>query len=265
MNVPVYSVAGAQKGTIQLTPKLTCHVRVDVIRRAVLAERSQLRQPYGADPKAGQRTSAHYHGRRGIRYSMMNRETARLPRIHGRVGHMAMTARFVPQATKGRKAHPPVPRSFKEKINKKERRFALCAAFSASTKKEIVLKRGHKADAVKSFPLILEDGFAALKTVKETKKLLVLLGLQDELARVAVTKTRAGKGKIRGRRKITRKGPIVVVHEDKGIGRGVANLAGFDIVNVHEIRVEDLAPGGDAGRMAIFTESAIKELERIAH
>ncbi len=263
MDVPVFSLSGQQKGTHKLPARLTGPVRTDVIRRAVLAERSHLRQPYGADPMAGKRTSAHYHGLRHYRYSMMNREMARMPRIHGRVGYLASTARFVPQATKGREAHPPVVRSFVEKINKKERLFAVFSAIAAGTHLNLVTARGHNVGKLKTVPLIIEDQFSTLTKAKDARKVFVVFGLEKELDRLQDKKTRAGRGKSRGRRTIVKKGPVVVVHADKGIGRGLANMPGVDVVDVKHLRVEQLAPGGQPGRLLIFTESALKELEKM--
>src|SRR3990172_1377076 len=125
MKVPVYSLKGEVKESKDFHKAFSEPVRTDLISRAVAVERSGSRQPYGTDPLAGKRTSAHYHGRRKVRHSMMNREMSRMARIHG-TGFMHMTARFVPQATKGRKAHPPKgEKVWTLEMNKKERMKAL--------------------------------------------------------------------------------------------------------------------------------------------
>jgi len=121
MKAHVLGIDGSQKGEMSVAKAYSEKVRTDLISRAFLAEMSETRKPYGTDPMAGFRTSAHYHGLRHYKYSMMNREMARMPRIHGRVGYMSMTARQVPQANKGREAHPPKAfKVWKEKINRKE-------------------------------------------------------------------------------------------------------------------------------------------------
>jgi large subunit ribosomal protein L4e len=38
------------------------------------------------------------------------------------------------------------------------------------------------------------------------------------------------------------------------------NLTGVDVVKPEQINIEYLAPGGDAGRLTIFTKSALKEI-----
>src|SRR3989338_4855614 len=103
----IYDTTGNPLEEIKLPGVFSTPYRPDVIKRAVLAEQSAKRQPYGADPLSGKRTSAHYHGKRKYRWAMMNKEMARMSRIHGKVGSLHFTARFAPQAVKGRQAHPP--------------------------------------------------------------------------------------------------------------------------------------------------------------
>ena len=83
MKVSIFNLKGKPVGKIELPEIFKEVVRPDLIKRAFLAIQSRKRQPYGTDPYAGLRTSAHYHGARRKRYTMMNRELARLPRIHG--------------------------------------------------------------------------------------------------------------------------------------------------------------------------------------
>ena len=40
-----------------------------------------------------------------------------------------------------------------------------------------------------------------------------------------------------------------------------ANIAGVDCVSVNAMNINDLAPGCDAGRLTVWTESAIGMLE----
>ena len=41
------------------------------------------------------------------------------------------------------------------------------------------------------------------------------------------------------------------------------NRAGVDVVKAKELRISDLAPNGEAGRFAIYTEKAIKEIDGV--
>src|SRR3989344_4281142 len=104
----LHDLTGTVVREVALPKTFSSEIKPEVIKKAFLVWQSQQRQPYGADPLAGKKTSAHYHGSRHYRYSMMNKETSRMPRIHGKVGYLAMRARFAPHAVKGRRAHPPV-------------------------------------------------------------------------------------------------------------------------------------------------------------
>jgi large subunit ribosomal protein L4e len=263
MKVPVYGLNGAVKGDIKVDKAFSKPVRNDLIKKAVLAEQSKTIQPYGTDPLAGKRTSAHYHGRRGIRMSMMNREMARMKRIHGS-GGLSMRARFVPQSIKGIKAHPPkAEKKWAIKINKKERIGALLSAASASSRKDVVEKRGHAIDEVKHVPLIVEDKMQDLKKIKEVREVLEKLGLKKELERIKQRKVRAGKGTARGRKYKVKKGPLLVVGKDNGIIKAARNLSGVDIVEADKLSVSMIAPGTHAGRFCLWTESAVKKMDTL--
>jgi len=260
-SLPVFDLSGKETGKISLPQAFSEAVRHDIIQKAVVAEASKLRQPYGSDPLAGHRTSAHYHGMRHSRYSQMNREMARLQRIHCQ-GSLNMTARFVPQAVKGRKVNPPkVEKIWKLKINKKERLKAIRSALSATLDKNLVAKRGHMISNVKHVPLVLEDEFQKINRTAEAIKILEKLGFADELGRCGEKKVRAGRGKMRGRRYKVKRGPIVIIGKDEGICRALENIPGVDVSLAKELNVSSLAPGTHPGRLAIFTRAAIEEMK----
>ncbi len=262
MKVPVYNLQGKKSGEFELAKSFSNKVRKDLVLRAFLAEQSFKRQPYGSDPLAGKRTSAHYHGERGIRWAMMNREMARSKRIHNQ-GSLNYTARFVPQATKGRKAHPPkVEKVWELKINKKEKIKALLAALYATTDKSLVLDRGHFVNG-SALPFIFEDKLEELTNTKSLIDLLIAVGLESELDRAKVKKVRAGKGKMRGRRYKRKKSLLIVVKNDKGIGKSARNIAGVDVSSAKDLTVSLLAPGGSPGRLTLFTKSALEELVKL--
>ncbi len=258
MGMPtLYGVDGSKKGTVSLGRAFTEPVRTDLIRRAFLAERSRARQPYSSDPLAGQRTSAHYHGLRHYRYTMMNREMARLTRIHGRVGYLHFTARIAPHARKGRRAHPPQLRDWTEKINRKEWLKALRSALAATTHVELVRARGH---ATAEAPLVVEDSAQQLAKAKEVVALLVKLAGPD-MDRTKSARMRGGKATMRGRGRKTTVGPLLIVAEDKGIGRACRSLSGVECVTAQQLSVSNLAPGGHPGRLCVWTEAGLKAIE----
>ncbi len=263
MKIPVYALMGIPKGSITLGRALSGPVRPDLIKRAVKAEQAAIRQPYGADPEAGKKTSASYHGRRGIRHSMMNREMARMKRITS-TRSLYMRARFVPQAVKGRKAHPPkAGKVWERKVNKKERVAALLSAASATLDRDWVEKR-QRIEHVKHIPLVVEDKLQELTVLKDVRQVLDNLGLLEELTRLGGRKPRAGRGTMRGRKYRKSRGMLFVISEDKGLVRAVRNLAGLEVCEVGDLGVEMLAPGAEPGRLCVWVEGALKKIEELA-
>ena len=260
MKAKLFNADGTEAGEVELPSVFETPIREDIIRRAFLAIMSHSRQPYGADPLAGLRSSAHYHGRRKIRWSMMNREMARLPRIHGKVGYLQWRVRVVPQAVKGRKAHPPVAeKNFRQKINRKERLLALKSAIAATANIELVRARGHKASVA---PIIASSDVESFSKTSQVVKFLESAGLSEELERAAVRKVRAGKGKMRGRKYKKRKGPLFVVSGGQ-IEKAARNIPGVDVVRARNLNVRLLAPGGVPGRLTIFTEQSLSKIEEL--
>ncbi len=238
MKADVYGLGGEKKRPVELGRAFSVPLREDVIRRAFLAESSRARTPYGSDPLAGKRTSAHYHGKRHYRFTMMNREMARMKRIHGQ-GFLNYTARFVPQAAKGRRAHPPkAGKKWEQKINRKERMLALLSAISATTQNS------------KTF--IIEDSFEGLNKSRDVAGVLGKLGIVARAKR----KVRAGRGKSRGRKYRKPRGALIIVSKS-----AVPKLPGTEVVLLRDLSVSDLAPGGVPGRACLWTESCVKEVE----
>ena len=73
-------------------------------------------------------------------------------------------------------------------------------------------------------------------------------------------KIRAGKGKRRGRRYKSGTSVLIVINEDKGLVKAARNIKGVDISTVDNLNAELLAPGTHAGRLTIWTESALEKL-----
>ena len=263
MKINVYNLKGKPKKNVTLPDVFGEEYRPDVIKRAVLSIQTNRRQPYGANEMAGKRTSAHYHGRRGRIDTMMNRELSRMPRIHGSNPMQNLRGAFAPQAVGGRKAHPPKPEKvWSRKINKKERRLAIRSAIAASAIKDLILDRGHKVENIKTFPIIVENGLEELKKTRDVVAVLRSLGLTDELKRCSEKKIRSGKGKMRGRKYKKKKGPLIIIAEDKGIVKAAENIGGVDVSVVQNLNVELLAPGTHAGRLTVWSESAIDKLNK---
>ena len=87
------------------------------------------------------------------------------------------------------------------------------------------------------------------------------LGLGDDLQRARNgRKIRAGKATMRGRVHKTPKSVLLVVKEKSGLAQAARNLPGVDVVAARDLNAEDLAPGGDVGRLTVFTKTALEEL-----
>lgn len=74
---------------------------------------------------------------------------------------------------------------------------------------------------------------------------------------------RAGRGKMRNRRRTQRLGPLVVYHKNNGVVKSFRNIPGVDTICVDKLNILRLAPGGHVGRFCIWTESAFKKLDAL--
>ena len=113
-------------------------------------------------------------------------------------------------------------------------------------------------------PIVVDDKLQELKKAADVRKVLEELGLEAELARTKPKRARSGTGTMRGRRTIQKKGPVIIVAEDKGIIKAARNIAGIDVTTLADLSVEQLAPGTHPGRLAIWTKSAVEALGKTA-
>jgi len=245
----VFDLEGKRVSRIRLPKVFETTLRPDVIKRAVVAIQSHRFQPQGRDPMAGKRTTAESWG--------VGRGMARIPRLSGR-GRAALA----PGTVGGRATFPPVvEKKIKKKIPRKEKRLALLSAIAATGSKEVVAKRGHAIDDVPDFPLVVAEDIQGLKKTRDLKEAFINLGVWPDVYRVRGSiKVRAGKGKMRGRRKKKAVGPLVVISKDDGIVEAARNLPGVDVAYVKDLNAELLAPGTHPGRLTVWTRSSMKEL-----
>ncbi len=263
--VNVYSLDGKVEKSISLPEVFNTQFRPDIIRKAVNSSRANRRQAYGPAPRAGMRHSVSWPGK--------GRGMARTPRLlHG--GGKGAQA---PNTPGGRRAHPPRPeKDWTEKINKKEKAMALRSAIAAVGNFGIVKARGHRISEGFTVPMVVNDDFESLfdkitkdyqkdnkrpAYTKETQRVLEALGLSNEMDRAKNgIHLRAGRGKTRGRMFKKPKSILFVVNDPAKARKCLGNLPGVDVVAPAKLNVELLAPGGDAGRLTIFTEKALLTL-----
>ncbi len=249
LQVHLYDVDGKVVGTVDLPPVFATDVRTDLIRRAVVAFAANRRQPYGAAPRAGMRHS--------VRWSGKGHGVSRVPRIRG-----TMIGAQAPGTVGGRGAFPPeVNRIWTKKVNEKERRKARNAALAASRDPHLVSSRGHRFSAKVSVPVVVKDELEEIESVSEAVAFLEAVGVHEDIARTkGGTHIRAGRGKIRGRRYRVPRGPLLVVKDVAKVRQGFGNLPGIDVVAPAALNAEVLAPGGQPGRLTIFSASALEAL-----
>ncbi len=245
----VYSVSGAVAGTVEVPEVFATPYRPDVIKKAVLAAAANKRQPYGPAEGAGMRHSVSTWGK--------GRGVARVQRVHD--GRKATES---PNNVSGRRAHPPVPeRIWTQKVNKKELRLARKSAIAATGCADCVKARGHKFDDAVTFPIVVEDDMNEIKSTSQVIALFEKIGIGYDLDRAKYgRKIRAGRGKMRNRKYRTPVSVLVVVdNEDRTapIFRSVSNIPGVTIEEVKTLNASILAPGGDAGRLTVYTKSAL--------
>ncbi len=252
--VKVFDLEGNPVGEIELPPHFFTPIRIDLIRRAFLSAFTKRLQPKGTDPMAGKRTTAESFG--------VGLGLARVPRIKG---HLWPRAAFAPMCVGGRRAHPPkVEKKIHEYINKKERRLAIRSAIAATAIPDLVRARGHIIDNVVQIPPVVVKDFENLQFTSDVKRVFKKLGLWDDVERAHdKTRIRAGKGKRRGRRYKTPKSVLVVVSEKCPVMQAVKNLPGVDVVTVNNLNMLVLAPGGQPGRLTLWTDEALRRLTNL--
>ncbi len=251
--VHVYSLDGDIVKTVDLPTVFRADIRLDLIRRAVTAFQANRRQPYGPSIGAGMRHS--------VRWSGKGHGVSRVPRLRG-----TMTGAQAPGTVGGRRAHPPRPDTvWAKKVNEHERRLARNAALAALRDPKMVASRGHRFPDDITLPVVIEDGIETLTpesgATREGLKILDQLGLAPDVERAKDGRhIRAGRGKMRGRRYRQPRSVLVVVKEAGTVRRLLGNLPGVEVVSPSALNAEVLAPGGDPGRLTVFSEGALEVL-----
>ena len=267
-----FEVSVEEGSKITLPESFNSALRDDLVKLAVAASRANRRQAYGSrrhggkrKPMSGMKHSVEWWGKgRGV------------SRIMRRTGQSRAAQN--PHTLGGRRAHgPKVEKEWGRKLNSKERRQARNSALTSTTDLEAVSTRGHRfSEEISVLPIILgnyvevRDGKSEefdIETFNHgsaTRKIIAIfneLGLGDDLQRARDGRNiRAGKATMRGRVHKTPKSLLLVVNKKSGLAKAARNLPGVDVVAAKDLNAEDLAPGGDVGRLTVFTKSAVEAL-----
>jgi large subunit ribosomal protein L4e len=156
-------------------------------------------------------------------------------------------------------------RRWHRKVNKNQRRFAIVSALAASASTALVFARGHRIARIPEVPLVVsDDTIVSLEKTSAAVKLLTTLHAIADVERVKrSTKIRCGKGKMRNRRRVHRRGPLIIYDQKSSLCRAFRNLPGVDLCSVNRLNLLQLAPGGHLGRFVIWTKSAYQRLDAL--
>jgi len=246
----VYSVKGEVSGTIDVPAAFSSEYRPDVIKKAIHAAAANKRQPYGPGARAGMRHSVSTWGK--------GRGVSRVQRVKD--GRKATES---PNNVTGRRAHPPLPEKiWDQKVNKKELKLARYSALAATANADCVRERGHQFDDSVSFPIVIEDEFQNIANTSEINVIFDSIGIGYDVERAKEgRKIRAGRGKMRNRKYRTPVSVLIVVADREAlVFKGASNLPGVEVETVGTLNTGILAPGGDAGRLTVYTKSAIAQI-----
>lgn len=155
-------------------------------------------------------------------------------------------------------------RKWHRKVNRNQRRYALSSALAASALPALVMARGHRIDEVTEVPIVVDDKLQSLDKTKNAVNILKELNVYGDVQKVIDSKKlRRGKGKMRNRRYVMRRGPLIVYSKDDGCSKAFRNLPGVETADVTRLNLLNLAPGGHLGRLCIWTASAFAQLDEI--
>jgi large subunit ribosomal protein L4e len=249
---------GAAVSHIKLPAVFTAPIRTDVVQFVHMNLNKNHRQAYAVSVKAGHQTSAESWG--------TGRAVARIPRVPGGGTNRSGQGAFGNMCRGGRMFAPTKTwRRWHRQCNVTQKRHAVAAALAASALPSLVEARGHRVSKVAELPLVLSKSVESVAPkTKEALAILARFHADDDVQKVKDSrKIRCGKGKMRNRRYVQRRGPLVVYAENKGLTKAFRNIPGIELCSVDRLNLLQLAPGGHLGRFIIWTQDAFAKLDSI--
>ncbi|KAL2978466.1 hypothetical protein AAZX31_13G119700 [Glycine max] len=244
--------------TVPIPDVMKASIRPDIVNFVHSNISKNSRQPYAVSRRAGHQTSAESWG--------TGRAVSRIPRVPGGGTHRAGQGAFGNMCRGGRMFAPTkIWRRWHRKINVNQKRYAVVSAIAASAIPSLVLARGHRIESVPELPLVVSDSAEGVEKTKEAIKVLKQIGAFPDAEKAKDSRSiRPGKGKMRNRRYISRRGPLVVYGtEGAKAVKAFRNVPGVEVANVERLNLLKLAPGGHLGRFVIWTKSAFEKLDSI--
>lgn len=257
MQAQTLSLSGTKEGKVELPLVFETPFRKDLIHKAYVNIESHSFQRQGRHPTAGMDVSA----------DSLNPPTghgqSRVAKLKGGGGGRQGEAGEVASTRGGRQAHPPLSQKvIYKKLNKKEKRLALCSAIAATASKELVKMRGHIVGDI-DFPVVVSDDIESISTAKEMVKVFDALKLTPDIYRLKSRRARTGKSALRGRKTKVGKSILFVTKNPSNLSLACGTFSGVDVVSVNDLSVLDLAPGSNPIRLTVYSKGALDEIAKI--
>jgi len=256
--ISVYDDKSEMTGsTVALPSVFKAPIRPDVVNFVHQNMAKNHRQPYCVNDQAGHQTSAESWG--------TGRAVARIPRVRGGGTHRSGQGAFGNMCRGGRMFAPTKTwRRWHRRINVNQKRYAMVSAIAASGIPALVQSKGHVVESVPELPLVVSDKIQEYNKTKQAVAFLKRVKAWADVEKVYKSRRfRAGKGKMRNRRRIQRRGPLIIYGNDQGVTHAFRNIPGVDCIPVSKMNLLKLAPGGHVGRFIIWTESAFRALDEL--
>jgi len=256
--VSVYVAGGESSGTVSFPGVFNSPIRPDLVQDVHTRLNKNKRQAYAVSKFAGHQSSAESWG--------TGRAVARIPRVPGGGTHRAGQGAFGNMCRGGRMFAPTKTwRRWHRRVSIGQRRYAMVSALAASAVPALVMARGHRIEQIPEVPLVIDNkSVDSLDKTSAAVKLLKSLHAYDDVEKVKDTVAlRAGKGKMRNRRYVQKRGPLVIYNEKGPVVRALRNLPGVDLCSVTRLNLLQLAPGGHLGRFVIWTKDAFERLDAL--
>nr|UXY87401.1 60S ribosomal protein L1 [Cryptomonas sp.] len=245
--VNIYSCSnGIKIDKVDLPEIFLYPIRTDILNFVHTNMSKNKRQPYARSKNAGMKSSAKSWG--------TGRAVARVPRVPGSGTHKSGQGAITNMCRGGRMFNPTtIWRKWHHKINKDQRTQAIISAIACSGIPSLIIARGHDLNRVPEIPLVLESSTEILVKTKKGLNALKYIGLSHKKKK----SLRPGKGKMRNRRFLKYKAPLIIYENN---ARCFRNIPGIEICCVKSLNLLKIAPGGHVGRLCVWTYGSFVKL-----
>jgi len=254
MKTKLFDKTGKEKGTVDLPKNFSENVREDILAKVFETQKLIYTQAYGIMKGAGAGYSASgisrkkRHAWKGTYGKGISRIPRKIMSRHG--SSFNWIGATVSNTRGGRNPHgPKSEKNLFKKTNKKELVIAFNSAFAGTIESKYLERKYGKK---------LESGFVFdgdILSIKTKEFISVMEKVFGDANFLKVKTIRAGIGKRRGRKYKSNAGLLFVIGSEERMNR-----KGIEVVKVNELMVSNLAPNGEPGRLACYTENAIKEI-----